>query len=60
MVLIHGGFWRPRYDRGHLASLAQHGADVGHYELIEPDSGVFGTLEKSIEECSSSESDRNP
>ncbi|MCA0251403.1 MAG: alpha/beta hydrolase [Actinobacteria bacterium] len=30
VVLIHGGFWRARYDRAHLAAMAQHLADTGH------------------------------
>ncbi|MCW5953718.1 MAG: alpha/beta hydrolase, partial [Propionibacteriaceae bacterium] len=29
VVLIHGGFWRARYDRTHLAAMAQHLADAG-------------------------------
>ena len=29
VVLIHGGFWRPEYDRTHLRSLAQALADTG-------------------------------
>ena len=29
LVLIHGGYWRPEYDRKHLAPLAQKFADLG-------------------------------
>lgn len=29
IVLIHGGYWRPEYDRKHLAPLAQKFADLG-------------------------------
>ena len=29
LVLIHGGYWRPDYDRKHLAPLAQKFADLG-------------------------------
>lgn len=30
VVLIHGGFWRERYDREHVAAMAQSLAEVGH------------------------------
>ena len=30
VVLVHGGFWRPEYDRQHLRPLAAHLADRGH------------------------------
>jgi len=29
LVLIHGGYWRPEYDRKHLAPLAKKFADLG-------------------------------
>ncbi|MGC4152326.1 MAG: alpha/beta fold hydrolase [Propionicimonas sp.] len=29
VILIHGGFWRARYDRAHIGSMAQHLADAG-------------------------------
>ena len=31
IVLIHGGFWRPAYDRTHL----------GHFDLIDPQSRAW-------------------
>ena len=36
VVLIHGGFWRPEYDLGHLRSYAGALAEAGwHVQLIE-------------------------
>ena len=33
VVLVHGGFWRPEYDRVHLRPLARALADAGHAAL---------------------------
>jgi acetyl esterase/lipase len=30
VVVVHGGFWRPEYDRGHAGMQAQAFADAGH------------------------------
>lgn len=33
VVLVHGGYWRPEYDRAHLRPLAHALADAGHPTL---------------------------
>jgi len=59
LVLIHGGYWRPEYDRKHLAPLARKFADLGWpVALIEyrriignPDamlSDVVGAIEEVV------------
>lgn len=34
VVLIHGGFWRPEYDRAHLRSMAEALAGLGHPTVL--------------------------
>lgn len=34
VVLVHGGFWRPRWDRAHLGPFAQALADLGYVVAV--------------------------
>lgn len=48
VVLIHGGYWRPEYDRVHLRPLASHLAEIGYHVIsleyrripVDPDATV--------------------
>lgn len=59
VVLVHGGFWRPEYDRSHLrplaAALAGHGAVVVSLEYRrvpgEPDTTI-GDLKQALDALS--------
>ena len=53
LVLIHGGYWRPEYDRKHLAPLAQKFADLGWPVALIEYRRVIGNPDAAINDVMS-------
>ena len=48
VVLVHGGYWRPEYDRAHLRPMAAACADAGHPTLLLGYSRVPGDPDAAV------------
>ena len=48
VVLVHGGYWRPEYDRTHLRPMAAACADAGHPTLLLGYSRVPGDPDAAV------------
>lgn len=50
VVLVHGGYWRPEYDRTHLRPMAAACADAGHPTLLLGYSRVPGDPDAAVDD----------
>ena len=52
VTLIHGGFWKPAYDRAHLApmaiALADNGFEVALVEYRRPETGRWPVISADV------------
>ena len=50
IIVVHGGFWRPRYDRAHARPQARALADLGYRSLLPEYRRIPGSPDASIED----------
>ena len=50
VVVVHGGFWRPRHDRAHARPQARALADLGYRCLLPEYRRILGSPDASIED----------